>query len=156
MNKNVEKLNEPVVFVCTIIMYYFYIQMVKQLLKNLFKAQKDNKFLVPHFNTAWLGLLIIVPMIAVGIYGYQNIDHPRNVMNMGIVITGFILVGCYDYLSCLKKNNKHNNKLNKRKNNKKSNKVKNKVNNSPKSNTFKPIPVPEYKKETSVPTPLNN
>lgn len=121
--------------------------MVKQLLKNLFKAQKDNKFLVPHFNTAWLGLLIIVPMIAVGIYGYQNIDHPRNVMNMGIVITGFILVGCYDYLSCLKKNNKHNNKLNKRKNNKKSNKV----NNSPKSNTI--TPVPDYKKETSIPTP---
>jgi UDP-N-acetylmuramyl pentapeptide phosphotransferase/UDP-N-acetylglucosamine-1-phosphate transferase len=155
MNKNIEKLNEPVAFVCTIIIYYFYIQMIKELLKSLFKAQKDNRFLVPHFNTAWLGLLIIVPMIAVGIYGYQNIDHPRNVMNMGIIITGFILVGCYDYLACLKKNNKQNKNKRKVKNLSKTNTVTSKTNTDT-SSTFKPIPVPEYKKETLIPTPLNS
>ena len=150
MNKSIEKLNEPVVFVCTIILYYFYVKIVKQLLKNLFKSQKKNKSLAPYFSTAWLGLLIVIPMTAVGIYGFQNKDHPRNVMNMAIVITGFILVGCYDYLSCLRKNNKVRKSKSKRKS---------KVNNSPKTNTNTSstiTPVPKYKMETSIPVPIND
>lgn len=153
MNQNITN-QEPVIFVTTLIVYYLYVQLIKYALRNFFNAQKENKHLVPYFKAIWLALLIIVPMASISIYGIGNRTDPKNIMNISIIMVGMLLVGCYDYYSCLNNNKQNQNLV-----------VQNVA--PPKTETPKVSSpavtdvvkngftgkIPEYKKETSEPVP---